>query len=420
MKKLFFLFLCTTLLACSNQEEVVDTSKTSILHISDNRSFEEALEIAENAISSDNITDVTRGIGTRKLLLEKSKIYTTSNSSSGSLNDTLLYVFNCENNQGFVIVSANRNKEGLIAVTEHGNYDPTKKTDNEGFNMYMDWVKKYLSRPSTMKGTRSSSDYNYTKIEMDTLDYTYIAPMIQVKWGQHGISGTYCSNETAGCGPVAIAQIMSHFQKPSSMIYSFPDHDVSAEYLNWFYILMHSSSTEHPAICNVLTSLDNHIGRIIREIGQRADAEYLNNGTSTSAQGLIDALEYFGYSTSGRREFHQLIEFLPELEDGKLILMWGYDNNNHGHVWVIDGGRQLKTLYTGYGSNDNTNWVQLWTSTIAVPFYHINWGFDGNYNGFFLAGFFDAADADSYDEEPIYYYGNYNYDTSLGYTIVHD
>lgn len=106
--------------------------------------MDEALQIADNALNfltGSSTRAVSREIAMNNITL----ILSPSTRSAG--NDTLLYVVNYADNNGFVVISANKNTEGLLAVTETGNYNPTISdyTENQGFATFMDMAKSYTS-----------------------------------------------------------------------------------------------------------------------------------------------------------------------------------------------------------------------------------------------------------------------------------
>ncbi len=62
------------------------------------------------------------------------------------VDDTLMYVFNYDNNQGYALVSTNLATEPLIAVTEQGHLDPSQETDNPGLKLYLEMAKQYVAK----------------------------------------------------------------------------------------------------------------------------------------------------------------------------------------------------------------------------------------------------------------------------------
>ena len=194
------------------------TQEESANNVSTIRSFDEALQIAQSSISLVDGTGQTRSGSPRKIDLNNWKIFendlkTRANSNS---NDTLMYVFNFEDNQGFAIVSASKETEGLIAVTESGSYDPSTSSNIDGFNIYMDMAKEYIQNSMLQaNGERLAP----TPFRRDSLVYHHnkFGPYINVYWGQTHPEGEFCPNGVAGCSITATAQIMSYYQTPTSI-----------------------------------------------------------------------------------------------------------------------------------------------------------------------------------------------------------
>ena len=115
-----FIFACTS----NDSIENVLTDSQDFAHYSNRRSYAEAVEIARNSIKIlQNETTATRGSQTIRSLNLKNGLKAicrpqTRSTENYSVMDTLLYVFNFEDEQGFAVVSAIRQTEGLIAVIE--------------------------------------------------------------------------------------------------------------------------------------------------------------------------------------------------------------------------------------------------------------------------------------------------------------
>ena len=141
--KSFVMFAAIVMMtACTtNEDELGLSPEQPAKHsLSEMRSYEEALQIAQNSISLLNSGEATRASSIRKINLAdfKAVMRDASTRSSEGSNDTLMYVFNFEDNQGFAIVSASKSTEGLLAVTEKGYYDPEEGSNVESFNFFMD------------------------------------------------------------------------------------------------------------------------------------------------------------------------------------------------------------------------------------------------------------------------------------------
>ena len=181
-KKLISIFALAIMMAsCSNQELLdSDSLQSASQQTSSIRSYEEALQIALSSIPLVDGSAKTRSASLRKISPGDSKVYLAgSKTRSAYGNDTLMYVFNFEDNQGFAVVSANRATEGLIAITGSGNYNPDEPSEIDGFNFYMDLVKKYIA-------SRGSGLDPILPIGRDSFElvFNYVGPFVTVNWGQ--------------------------------------------------------------------------------------------------------------------------------------------------------------------------------------------------------------------------------------------
>ncbi len=68
-----------------------------------------------------------------------------SASTKGTASDTLFYIVNFGENEGFALVAANPAVSPLLVITESGRYEGGQ-TDNDGFNIYMESLIAQLSQ----------------------------------------------------------------------------------------------------------------------------------------------------------------------------------------------------------------------------------------------------------------------------------
>lgn len=148
MKKLIPTIICATILnivGCSSydDEQILSSyiSNTTCSLKTKGRSIDEAIQIVNEALGT---IDKNSRAQTRSFDVSKVKIKTVGNSRSISL-DTLYYVFNFDGGNGFAIVAYNRRAEGLLAITESGQYQPSEITGIGGFDAYMATAENYLS-----------------------------------------------------------------------------------------------------------------------------------------------------------------------------------------------------------------------------------------------------------------------------------
>lgn len=160
MKKNIFLSVVASLLmvSCTSDNDFEQKEPIS----SDIRSLNEALKIAQESLDILNEEYETRGIPQiRSINPKKCKIVRSgSTRSSEGANDTLMYVFNFDDEQGFAIVSAPKNAEDLLAITEIGSFEPDIQTGIEGFDEFILKAKEYCQeKQNTIDDTGMLSVY---------------------------------------------------------------------------------------------------------------------------------------------------------------------------------------------------------------------------------------------------------------------
>lgn len=424
-------FLCGVammiLCGCSNDiSSDIDNSidnKTFVSSYNTNiRSYSEAFAIAKNSIAIlDNSKSRTRGI-VRKVRTVNENDYivicskesqTRSFGKSQTDNDTLLYVFNFNDNEGFAVVSASKNTEGLLAVTERGHYSDEKDTENPGFDIFMDLAEKYVRYSGP--GLNPQPPIGFVDMKDSVhIEENYIGPYITVRWGQNSPEGDYCPNYTAGCAPTAIAQTMTYFQYPDSLYLSYMGNDAYSQSINWIDVKKHISIHQYGEgePCEASSDSHNTISKLCRQIGHLANSYYGYIGeTTTTRPGVITALQNIGYTTSIWVPY-SLTPIEQKIEEGKLLLISGAEiGQTVGHTWVLDGiYTYTKEVFFWIRNGLEVEWTLTDHTITTTRYHHYNWGKNGSNNGYFYSGVFNIGGVQIPDTENNGGTSNYNYD----------
>lgn len=411
MRKIYLIILVMAgFIACTSdglREDAVQEDKPLTQQYDPNRrSFAEAVEIAQNSIKMlDEDKAMTRGVApVRKLNLKDGvKAFHKAGTRSGdasSDNDTLLYVFNFADDQGFAVVSASRHTDGLIAVVEEGSYDPVVPTGNPGFDTYMNMAKAYIAYKDRTEAVNESADTRgvttnpiYQHV-YDTIYYRNIAPKVTVKWGQQMTMGQFCPNGISGCANTAAAQIMSYYGYPSGRTLTFSERDTTYTSFNWSYMRARTYANK----TSNWDTYDKQIGRLARQLGNDAGSSYNTGGTSTTFPNARSAMASWGYNVgsittynySNSETGYTLANYLAA---NKIIYMGGTNSDDKSHIWIIDGCKYVKALERIMVSYDNgVTWsVFQEMATYKTCHNHINWGWNGAGNGYFQSSVLDAT-----------------------------
>ena len=392
-KSIVAAFAASTLFACTqdvadNLTVQTESDANVTKELPKYRTYEEALAVAQDAIGLLGESSTTRSGKPRTVnTSDVQYILNSSSTRSDGEPDTLMYVFNYEDNAGFAVVSANRATEELIAVTEQGNYVAGEETGNGGFDLYMDLAESYVS--GKIQPT-STGPAELTQIKtVEYRDTTWYGPYLTVEWGQGDPYNLYSYTEDgyhawAGCMATAVAQIISFYEEPKQMQITY-DGSNSNLSLNWSSIKQHASD-DNCNYCGQHTT----IGKMFRQIGEELHLVYVVQpyGESTHVKSTF---EKFGYSI-GDKTAYSLNKVMGSLSDGNLVLMLGLEKNSEeeGHAWVLDGYRRIKVTQMEYTRpNDAAPWQLLSNNIYYLTVTHINWGWDGEANGYFSANVFN-------------------------------
>lgn len=376
--------------ACSNQESVEPESiMPTEMTVGNIRSYEEALKIAQASISIlDGSKSSTRGLSnSRKIdMSDKSVVRLDSKTRTNlNVNDTLMYVFNFENNEGFVLVSASKYTEGILAITEKGHFVPDVKSENEGFNLFIDLAKRYI----ISKGKREVDTTETQYYDEYYYQHSYTGPYISVKWGLTHPEGEFCPNGICGCTITALAQLMSYYEYPQSMALTYPDADQSFQSFSWSS--MKSHATQHVLSDCPPNSEETHksIARLCRQLGYVSYSNYDDPGqTSTSIYNARDCLEYYEYKECKWCDY-SITDINNKLSNGYPLLISGWLISGPGHTWILDGLDALQYWVYSYQVNPNGPDTLLFTNgPYSTTLYHFNWGWYGENDGYFEGNVF--------------------------------
>lgn len=415
MKKFVFLIAAITMMSCSQQEmkKSVPPTTADLKTKLGIRSYDDALAIARNAIGRlENKKSISRGINSsRKVDLTENKAIVRNNDN----NDTLIYVFNFENHKGFALVSAIEETDGLLAVTEQGHYDPDSSSETSGFDIFINQAKKYV-----LNGGRVLRSPEII-IDSVVTQHFYIYPLLTVEWGQENPEGEFCENNISGCGPTAFAQIMSYYESPSSFVPTYLGNGAGTISLQWTAMKNHNKHNGGASSCPSGSSVHQSIAHLCRQIGYLSDSDYETGYTGTNIYDLLTAIDSFSYVRNNWIDFtnQDLRNFLLSSHPILMVGLTGLTPEDTGHFWIVDGvDREATTTYLRRYDQSYQTWYQYMLET-TNDYFHINWGWDGENNGYFLNHVFDTTSPEYYDHPAGSNNNNYNFNTAIKFLIAY-
>ena len=285
--------------------------------------------------------------------------------------DEHLHLFN--SSSGFVIVSSSK------AIYPILGWSNTQLFQTENIPIFIkQWLKSYLETahfiekkqilPADEVTTAWEKLASGEKPSKSVNEQT--GPLTLTTWNQ----GCYynsmlpldtlapCSHVYTGCVATAMAQVMKYYNFPKSGIGNF---GYNSNY-GWIEADFSNTSYDWASMPINLTDENPAVAELMAHAAISVSSQFFYNGTGAFDFDARDALvNFFNYSSESSflwRNSYQgdWIGLLQsELSEGRLVMYGGVEQSTQfGHTFVLDGFQ------------DN--------------FFHINWGWGGQYNGYYL------------------------------------
>lgn len=303
-----------------------------------------------------------------------------SQQTNTSSTDTLMYIVNFKDNNGYALVAADKGSgESILALVEKGHLTPDDDIADSGFKLFINRIAAKLSMPPTTNLPDSIIGGGWPRIPNDSMgidlpvyDFTLVEelqPMLQTEWNHKAspfndkcplINGQHAD---AGSEAIAIAQLCAYYQYYH---YKYPDHfedllDASAEPL-----------TEEGK---------EKVADWVYEIANGIDTDFDLDHSTASFNDVKYHLEYYAYYGYSNNEVYSFERCKEALNSYGPIFVNGLDSQqNKRYSWVIDGykiTRNVEPIMIDFG---------LYIYPIVYRnFVHCNWGEGANNtNGYFL------------------------------------
>lgn len=414
------------------EEEEIQNDASASLY----RSSQEAMNLALDAYA-----DFFGASSRSAIEVGRIKCVTAKPNSRTGATDTLYYVVTFADDKGCALISANRNTEAVLAVTDQGTLDSSVGSDNPAVKMINDMATTLAASGSGSNILNPidtlTQNYQYREEVIDTLEYVNIPKMVDMALHQGSPFSDYCygyypstyvGSYVTGCVPLATLQIMSYAKKPTSFTMTYDGSD-SIVALDWDEMIWAGSRLGQSL--EILPGLDDDlqpnemsandmIAHLVREIGYRGNCRLVYDDVNNSyGVGCID--DSIAYVLDRFQVAHGALESFsgqrPSLEDECILLMvGGVEDYSSGHAFIMDGWRKLQTQEI-----ENIYEVRLglmfllsttYGSVVTKEYYHLNWGWGGDCDGYFSNLLFNPNQAYSYDYSTsgLVTYPTYGYD----------
>ncbi len=301
--------------------------------------------------------------------------------STSTANETY-YAFNIGNNEGYVITAGDDCAPAILGYADAGYID----VDSMPVNL-KSWLEEYAQQIQFMQKNGFAS-FKAPKLASS---YAVIPPLMTTTWDQQDPYNQYCPDFfsygkcVTGCVATAMAQVM-YYHRANSVAQTtaqIPAYDCRTLWLNGSDTLGHIHVDAIPAGSPIDWSnmLDSYSGsttatqkqavaNLMKYCGASVRMNYANawsGGSGAYSSDVPIALKsYFNYSDETTLKYRSNYSsdaawedlVYNELSSSRPVYYSG-SNSSGGHAFVCDG-------YDGSG------------------YYHINWGWSGTSDGYFL------------------------------------
>ena len=286
--------------------------------------------------------------------------------------DTLFYIVNLKP-EGWLLISANMKVKPVLGFGFSGEYNyPDNNINNPEYIFIYNYEEQIsaIKSISDLKMEKGWVPGAFRESKSKSEDLINVSNLIPVNWDQGRNWNIFCPEDQdgpgghayVGCVAVSMAQAMS--------VYAKPDHGIgSKDYLNDRYGMISAdfASAEYKWDSMSLDSADEYNALLLYHCAVSVEMDFGPDGSSAQTARANTALRtYFSMSKESRYRSRssfpdEWISMIHEnLLAGQPLIYKGDANDGEaGHAFNIDG-------------------------VINSDYFHINWGWSGSNNGYFL------------------------------------
>ena len=287
--------------------------------------------------------------------------------SAASANDQQpYYVFNIDNNRGFVMVSGDDRAPAILGYATSGTFDAEHIPDN-----MKAWLQEYERQIAHLDRVHA-----YVP---DNNGHEPITPLLHTTWNQGTpynnlcpIDPYYNERSVTGCLATAMAQVINYHKYPSRTRTTIPSY-------YWNGIQLDAIAPTDIDWANMLDSYDETataeqqqaVAQLMLMCGISVEMDYGAYGSGAYFAYITPALvKYFGFDSNLRMQLRSLYrakawdEMVYDELAAQRPVIYGGQSTGGGHAFVIDG-------YDKDG------------------YFHVNWGWGGQCDNYFLLSILD-------------------------------
>ena len=356
---------------------------------------------AESVTKSEAYSTAQQYMFAKGKIISQSKTpFRSVRKVNGQPESAYYYVFNADGGNGYVIVSGDDRTPEILGYVDKGSFDP----DNIPENM-KSWLQLYADQIKFLADNNITVNKNAVRARARSQATRRSVPeLLTTRWNQGQPYNITCpdyyleddtkeqtplprrSGPATGCTATAMAQLMNFYRYPNATKNVIPGYSITytsktngsratvsqkaipkGTVIDWDNMQdRYSWNNGH-----VANAQDSAVANLMHMCGQAVNMHYgPSSGANFSAEAYI---KYFGFDNScyvGERGDYSIDDWFDmiynEISQGYPVLFSGFSSGG-GHAFVLDG-------FDG----DNL--------------FHVNWGWGGGSNGWFLVGILNPGD----------------------------
>lgn len=304
--------------------------------------------------------------------------------------------------KGFMIVSATDLATPVLAYSLESNFVEGTTADFY-CKKYKEDLSYLVKNPSSaLKTSKMWNRYLSDDFTVNTAKGNpCVEPLVTTTWTQETYYNTQCPmnpqanpdwdlRTPVGCVALTMANILYYYRYPQNgfgSVYYFPrEYDDETGELIYSYPAQYANfaqgNYQYNNMSNSLDSYNGEMAKLIYNCGVAVQMSYGHDGSGSQSEKALEALQnHFHFAQSA--QFQNIGDIVlggadsllylwenkakAELDAHRPIFFSGTSESAGGHAWIVDG---YTTISDTAGNSDT--------------YFHVNWGWAGYDNGFFL------------------------------------
>lgn len=302
---------------------------------------------------SQALNEAKSFLATKGIELKSSQVaYRAPRKANAQENESsYYYIFNVGNAQGFVIVSGDDRTEEILGYSDTGSFD--EENMPEPLKAWLEGYEREIE--SIVEVDASETSVSSPRKVLEKTKKT-IAPLTTALYGSGYPYCTKLNRSAVGCTPVAVSILLSYYKSDLAKISSTYGSKIGwNNLLDKYYDLPSKNYTTAQ-----LTAVQNLM-------------YYTATGLGTSSVGGTPISNVI----PGLKTYYSLYDNMC------LINRTYYDVEDWDNIIYSELANNRPVLYNAYDSRYTVGHTLIVDGYDSSGLFHINWGWDGNYNGFF-------------------------------------